>query len=66
VLAATTFMRFLVSSSFPLLTGQMVRNLGFAWATSLLGFVTVAMIPIPWIFYRWGPSLRAKSRYLKV
>jgi hypothetical protein len=63
VMAATTFMRFVVSACFLLFTSQMVHALGFAWATSLVGFVTVAMIPIPWIFFKWGPILRSKSVY---
>jgi hypothetical protein len=63
--AATTFLRFTISSSFPLFAAQMVKNLGFAWAMSLLGFITIAMIPIPWVFFKWGPSLIAKSRYLQ-
>jgi hypothetical protein len=66
VLAASTFVRFLISSSFLLFTDKMVVNLGFAWAMSLLGFVALTMVPIPWIFFKWGPILRAKSRYLKV
>ncbi|KAN0104562.1 MFS general substrate transporter [Hyaloscypha variabilis] len=65
VLAASTFMRFVVSSSFPLFTVQMIDCLGFAWATSLLGFITVAMIPIPWVFWRWGPKLRGRTTYLR-
>ncbi|KAE8443226.1 hypothetical protein EG329_002094 [Mollisiaceae sp. DMI_Dod_QoI] len=65
VMAATTFMRFAISSSFPLFTVQMINNLGFAWATSLLGFITVAMIPVPWVFFKWGPALRSRSRYLR-
>jgi hypothetical protein len=43
----------------------MVHKLGFSWAMTLLGFITVAMIPIPWVFFKWGPILRSKSRYLK-
>jgi hypothetical protein len=66
VLAANTFVRFMVSSAFPLFTPQMVHKLGFAWAVSLIAFITVGMIPIPWIFFKWGPNLRRKSRYLKV
>lgn len=64
VMAATTFMRFTVSSSFPLFTVQMVHNLGFSWAMSLLGFVAIALIPIPWAFFKWGPSLRRRSQYM--
>jgi len=65
VLAASTFMRFVVSANFPLFTAQMIDRLGFAWAISLLGFITVAMIPIPWVFWYWGPVLRRGSKYLK-
>lgn len=65
VLAATTFLRFSISSSFPLFTPQMVHSIGFAWATSLIAFITIAMIPIPWVFFQWGPVLRSKSRYLQ-
>jgi hypothetical protein len=65
VLAASTFMRFTFSANFPLFTAQMIDRLGFAWATSLLGFITVGMIPIPWVFWKWGPVLRRGTRYLK-
>jgi hypothetical protein len=37
--------------------------MGVAWATSLLGFVTVALLPIPWVFYRFGPKIRQRSAY---
>ena len=65
VFAASTFMRFIISASFPLFTVQMIERLSFAWATSLLGFITVAMIPIPWVFWKWGPKLRGRTTYLK-
>lgn len=65
VLAASTFMRFIMSASFPLFTAQMIDRLGFAWATSLLGFITVGLIPIPWVFWKWGPKLRKGTKYLK-
>lgn len=37
--------------------------LGAGWATSLLGFLSMAMLPIPWVFFRWGPVIRKRSRY---
>jgi hypothetical protein len=39
------------------------KGLGVGWATSLLGFLALFMLPIPWVFFKWGPSIRAKSRY---
>ena len=37
--------------------------LGIGWATSLLGFLALAMIPIPFLFFKYGPTIRAKSKY---
>ncbi|APA08312.1 hypothetical protein SS1G_13236 [Sclerotinia sclerotiorum 1980 UF-70] len=65
MLAALTFMRFFISASFPLITPTILDKLGFTWATSMLGFITIALIPIPWILYRFGPYLRTKSRYIQ-
>jgi len=39
------------------------ETLGIAWATSLLGFIAVAMMPIPWVFKRWGPEIRRMSNF---
>lgn len=52
-------------AAFPLFGNQMYRNLGFQWATSLLAFLTVAMMPFPYIFYRYGKQIRSKCRYAK-
>ncbi|KAF7957261.1 hypothetical protein EAE96_002848 [Botrytis aclada] len=65
MLAALTFMRFFVSACFPLITPTILDKLGFTWATSMLGFITVSLIPIPWILYRLGPYLRTKSQYIQ-
>jgi MFS transporter, DHA1 family, multidrug resistance protein len=60
---ASSLSRYTLSAAFPLFALQMYSRLGVGWATSLLGFFTVAMFPIPWVFYHWGPALRARSRY---
>lgn len=31
-------------------------------ATSLLGFICILLLPIPFVFYRFGPYIRSKSR----
>ena len=62
---ATSLSRYTLATAFPLFTLQMYGGLGVAWATSLLGFCTLAMAPIPWVFYYWGPKLRARSNYAR-
>jgi hypothetical protein len=60
---ASSLTRYALSTAFPLFVPQMYDALGVGWATSLLGFVAVAMAPIPWVFFYLGPRLRERSSY---
>lgn len=62
-MAANGLARYGLGAAFPLFTFQMYERLGIDWATSLLAFVSLAMLPIPWIFFKYGPAIRAKSQY---
>ncbi|KAL9057984.1 MAG: hypothetical protein Q9162_001976 [Coniocarpon cinnabarinum] len=62
-IAANSLLRYIMAAAFPLFTVQMYDRLGVNWAASLLGFVAIAMLPIPWILYYWGPFLRRRSAY---
>ncbi|CEJ80137.1 hypothetical protein VHEMI00342 [[Torrubiella] hemipterigena] len=55
--------RYILSAAFPLFALQMFMALGAGWASSLLGFITVIMAPIPWCFWMWGDKLRKRSKY---
>ncbi len=63
--AANTFLRSCFASAFPLVVAPMYHNLGIAWASSLWGFIAVALIPIPFLFYVFGRRIRARGRYSK-
>jgi hypothetical protein len=43
----------------------MYKALTPQWAGTLLGLVQVALIPIPFVFYKWGDKIRAKSPLIK-
>jgi hypothetical protein len=62
-LAATSFARALMAAGFPLFATYMYRDLGVDWATSLLGFLCVAMIPFPVLFYVFGEKMRKKGKF---
>lgn len=62
-MAANGILRYTAGAVFPLFTRQMYRAIGVGWATSLLGFVTLALMPIPWVLIKYGPIIRAKSKY---
>jgi hypothetical protein len=42
---------------------QMFETLNPRWASTLLGLVAAAMIPIPIILRRYGPYLRSRSKF---
>ncbi|KAF2871670.1 major facilitator superfamily domain-containing protein [Massariosphaeria phaeospora] len=62
-LAANGIFRYTLGAVFPLFTVQMYQKLGTGWATSLLGFLSVLMLPIPWVLFKRGPDIRKRSRY---
>lgn len=51
VLAGNDFMRSSFGAGFPLFATGMYHNLGVGWASSTLGFLSVAFIPIPFVLY---------------
>jgi MFS transporter, DHA1 family, multidrug resistance protein len=62
-LAATAFARALMAAGFPLFATYMYQDLGVEWATSLLGFLCIAMVPFPAVFWFYGEKLRAKGKF---
>ncbi|KAK2742584.1 hypothetical protein FQN57_005210 [Myotisia sp. PD_48] len=62
-IGANTFLRSVFGGGFPLFARPMFNKLGIAWASSLLGFFAVALIPIPFLFYTFGRRIRAKGKW---
>lgn len=62
-IAGNTLVRSFAGAGFPLFATAMYHNLGVAWATSLLGFLTVAFLPVPILFFVYGKKIRKMSRY---
>lgn len=47
----------------PLIARIVYTSLGIGWACSLLGFIAVALLPVPWLIFTMGKSLRAMSKF---
>ncbi|KAH8811726.1 major facilitator superfamily domain-containing protein [Xylogone sp. PMI_703] len=62
-LAANTMVRSLAGAGFPMFAHAMYAKLGVDWATSLLGFLCVALIPVPIGFYYYGAKIRKLSKF---
>ncbi|EMD60232.1 hypothetical protein COCSADRAFT_40663 [Bipolaris sorokiniana ND90Pr] len=62
-IAANGFLRFILGAIFPLFTIQMYENLGIHWAGSIFAFISLVLIPVPWVFFWKGKDLRKRSSY---
>ena len=62
-IAANTFLRSVFALAFPLFINPMYKKLGIDWGTSVFAFFAVLLIPIPYVFYIYGPRIRARGKF---
>ncbi|KAI0130515.1 MFS multidrug transporter-like protein [Xylariales sp. AK1849] len=60
-LAGIGLIRNIAGAAFPLFGRQLFQTLGYQWGASLLAFLSIALIPIPFVLARYGPTIRSKS-----
>ncbi|KAI1308089.1 major facilitator superfamily domain-containing protein [Xylaria venustula] len=61
--SANSLARYGLAAVFPLFSLQLYHNLHVGWASSLLGFVSVGLLPLPWLLFKYGKTIRIKSKY---
>lgn len=62
-LAANTILRSVLGAVFPLFGLQMYGALGLGWGNSLLAFLSIGLIPIPFFFYWYGERIRTHPKF---
>lgn len=63
--AANTFLRSALAAAFPLFITPMLHNMGIKWGMSVFAFFSVALIPIPYLFFIYGKRIRARGFWSK-
>ncbi|KAK6213333.1 major facilitator superfamily transporter [Colletotrichum tabaci] len=63
VLAASSVIRSCFGAAFPLFTSYMYEDLGTNWASSIPAFLALACVPFPFLFYKYGPAIRARCKF---
>ncbi|KAI0205026.1 major facilitator superfamily domain-containing protein [Astrocystis sublimbata] len=66
--SALTFnalIRYIAAGGFTVVGIPLYSNLGTHYTLTLLGVISVLAIPIPFVLYRWGPNIRARSKIAK-
>ncbi|XTI87743.1 MFS general substrate transporter [Cenococcum geophilum] len=61
--AASTAVRSLIGALLPLAGRSLYSTIGLGWGNSLLGFMALAMCPLPWFFYKYGERIRTNPKY---
>ena len=61
-IAAKTLMRSEIGAMVPLYVTQMFHNMGFQYAGLLLALISVAIMPIPFVFFIYAERIRQKSK----
>lgn len=62
-MAANTVLRSLFGAVLPLAGQKMYKVLGLGWGNSLLGFIALAMVPVPFLFLKYGERIRTAPRF---
>ncbi|KAH8692152.1 major facilitator superfamily domain-containing protein [Talaromyces proteolyticus] len=60
--AAVTFLRSLMAAGLPLAARPMVSALGIGPSVSIIGAVAAVLLPVPFLFIKYGPRLRKLSK----
>jgi hypothetical protein len=64
-MAGNAVMRSLLGGTLPLAGPPLYAGIGANWAGTLLGLLEVLIIPIPFMFYRYGAKIRMKSSLIR-
>ncbi|KAI2479912.1 MFS 1 domain containing protein [Pyrenophora tritici-repentis] len=61
VLTLVALVRYLAAGGITVVGIPMYRNLGTHWTLTVLGCISALALPIPYLLYRFGPSLRKRT-----
>jgi DHA1 family multidrug resistance protein-like MFS transporter len=65
VLARNALLRCSTGAAFPLFATHMFRQSEVDWACSMLGFLSIAFIPVPILLYKYGRMIKMASSYAR-
>jgi multidrug resistance protein len=63
VLAANTILRSIFGAVFPLITKYIYDGVGIHWGPSIPALLSVLCMPAPFLFYRYGATIRKRCKY---
>ncbi|KAK5069776.1 hypothetical protein LTR64_008040 [Lithohypha guttulata] len=62
-IAGQIVMRSVFGAVFPLFTGYIYEGIGIHWASAVPGFLAILLLPLPFLFHRYGRVIRSRSKF---
>ena len=62
-LVGATFIRYVAAGGMIPVSIPFYENLGVHWTLTVLGAISAIMVPVPYIFWVFGPRIRQKSKH---
>jgi hypothetical protein len=59
-IAASKVLQSIGGAVLPLAGPPMFDRLGLGWGNSVLAFIALIFVPVPWLFYKYGETLRVR------
>ncbi|KAK5695953.1 hypothetical protein LTR97_008373 [Elasticomyces elasticus] len=62
-LASITLIRYVAAGAMTIVGIPFYKNLGVAYTLTILACLSCLLVPVPYVFYKYGPWIRSKSKY---
>lgn len=62
-LASLTLIRYVAAGGMTVVGVPFYENLGTHYTLTILACISVPLVPVPYVFYKYGPWIRSKSKY---
>ncbi|PWN50500.1 MFS general substrate transporter [Violaceomyces palustris] len=62
-IAVSVLLRSILGAVFPLFGERLYRSCGYGWGNSILGFATLAVLPISLSMLQWGEKVRERFKF---
>ena len=62
-LASVTLLRYLVAGGMVVVGISFYENLGVHYTLTILGCISALLVPVPYVFFKYGPWIRSKSKF---
>ena len=65
-LTSVTLIRYVAAGGMVEVAIPFYKNLGVHWTLTIMGCLSALLVPVPYVFYKYGSKLRARSKYAVV